>query len=153
MKTLKLFFALWLIFIATNIDAQENSASKPVLSSRATNAATPEDLAKRMQIRITRILRLEPETSNKLYTPSLEYFRQKQNIAGMEARTAESGLSAAKTNSSELAKLREIRENAFKQILGDSRYAELQQYLQNLRKQVEDGKYYTVNPDAILLDN
>jgi hypothetical protein len=139
------------------VAASFSQASEPAPASKAavsyeSKVLTPEDAAKEMQMRITRILQLDAETSGKLYLPALEYFKQKQAAVSTLAPATAAKVSAAKPNEDEVAKLINKRNAAFKEILGDTRYSQLQQHIAASKSKQPEIKSFAIEPDAILLE-
>ncbi|HRN94778.1 MAG TPA: hypothetical protein PL084_08635 [Chitinophagales bacterium] len=137
------------VMFSVSIFAQED-ASAMSAKSATTRENKMDDAAKLLQMRITRVLQLDAATSAKLYTPALEFFKERSS-APTQVESATALSASRKLNDADLARMIEKRETAFKEILGAERYNALQKHIAEAKAKVISGEAFSQNPDAILL--
>lgn len=137
------------VMFAVSVFAQEGT-SELSAKSATTKESRIEEAAKLMQMRITRVLQLDAATSAKLYTPALEFFKERSSApVSVEETSATSA--KRKLNDADMTKMIEKRETAFKEILGTERYSILQKHIAEAKTKFVNGEAFSQNPDAILL--
>jgi len=142
-------YLLLLVSIVFSFSVFAQEATPAMGGSSTAQKSTVDVAAQKMQMRITRILQLDEATSAKLYQPALEFFKEK---TAASASTAEARMASSNSRSVALAASVEKRNAAFKTILGNEKYAALQKHIESAKATQAEGKAYSVNPDAILID-
>ena len=135
----KVLLGLALGFLATSMNAQQlsNSKGETTAASSATMSragAAVAEPAKSLQDRITRVLNLDVETSNKVGEVTKNYFEQKAKGGNLE-------------------QLVKQRESKLKGILGD-KYATLEEYRAKVKANTATSATGArVTPDNILIQD
>ncbi len=138
MKKVLFGMALTIAAVATNAQQLTNSKGEtatPAAANVSRTGASGEE-AKNLQIRITRVLGLDTDVSNKIGEITADYYQKSL------------GKPAAET-----ADLKTAREAKFKAILGEEKYTRLNEYREKLRaNQASLSNERGTLVDKVLLD-